>query len=670
MRSALSLLHSAFSVMHFAFAYLAILQLSIIIVNYRVRYFLEQCLYSVQHAVTGIDAEVIVVDNDPSDGAVAYLQPLFPFVQFLVNEKNIGFAKANNQALAICKGGYVLFLNPDTLIPEDCLQKCLSFINAHPQAGALGVRMLDGKGRFLAESKRSFPSPGVSFWKQVGLSALFPKSRIFNRYALGFLDEHKDHSVEVLAGAFLLVKKELIKQLNGFDERFFLYGEDVDLSYRIKQEGYENIYFSRTSIVHFKGESSGSAGLSRVKYFYTAMQVFVQKHYRSGSAKIFSIFLTVAIALRASLSVLNRLLKPVLLPLIDLVFVWMSLQLVRIFWISEIRDGKDFGVGFVPYALPIFSLWFVLSAAFTGSYDKRYRTSKTLLSLAFAVVSMLAIYSLLPESIRFSRGVILWGGILAGVMIALQRQCLVLLNSKWFITGSEAGGQTIIVSGETEFAAVKHLLETAVSDQQLLGRVSPSDHDTKALCGIQNLHILVKNFSVCRIIFCIGELSLHDAMVQMTLFSKRNIHFLFHFAGSGSMVGSQTLAPGATIVSPFIEYHIMHAYQQRMKRLVDLVLGLFFILTAPLHFLLCPGPIAFISAAFKVLTGSCTWVGYSVGSDSLPPIKKGIFHPLAKTAGVNENLLKKSDILYAKNYDWWQDIMIVFQNYRRSSVDH
>jgi GT2 family glycosyltransferase len=646
-------------------SYLAILQLSVIIVNYNVRYFLEQCLYSVQHAVAGMDAEIIVVDNDSADGSVAYLKPLFPFVQFITNHKNLGFASANNQALAICKGQYVLFLNPDTLIPEDCLQKCLAFIAKHSQVGALGVRMLDGKGRFLPESKRSFPSPWISFWKLTGLSAMFPKSRIFNRYALGFLDEHKNHSVDVLAGAFMFVKKDLLVQLHGFDESYFLYGEDIDLSYRIKKAGYENMYFSETSIIHFKGESSGTASLSRVKYFYSAMQVFVQKHYESDSAKLLSFFLTLAIAVRGFLSALNRLLKPILLPLIDCLVVWVSLQFMRMIWISEIRNGKDFGVSFIPYALPAFAGWFVLSAAFTGLYDKKLQTSKMLLSLAFAVMSTLAVYSLLPEDFRFSRGVILWGGIFAALLIFLLRQFLLFVNSSLFVPETETEGQTIVVATEDEYAGIKHLLESAAVDYQLLGRIAVDDQDNTALCTIKEIHSLVKNFPVNRVIFCIGKLSLQEIIVQVASFPKSNTRFLFHAAASTSMVGSQTLTPGATIVTPFIDYRITHPYQQRMKRVVDIVLSLFFILTIPFHFLLQPKPLSFIRAAFRVLIGAQTWVGYTMDAPSLPVIKKGVIPFTVKTKGFAKSMFEKSDQAYAKNYDWWEDVIIVFYNYRR-----
>jgi GT2 family glycosyltransferase len=216
------------------------LELSIIIVNYNVKFFLEQCLHTVLKAVSKIEAEIWVVDNNSSDGSLSYLKPRFPSIHFIENQKNVGFGAANNQALSLCSGEYILFLNPDTLLPEDCLIKCLQFIRTLPKAGALGIRMLDGSGHFLPESKRAFPSPITAFCKLVGLSALFPQSAFFNHYSLGNLSEHENHQVDVLAGAFMLVKKSVLEKAGAFDQRFFMYGEDIDLSYQIQQAGFFN----------------------------------------------------------------------------------------------------------------------------------------------------------------------------------------------------------------------------------------------------------------------------------------------------------------------------------------------------------------------------------------------------------------------------------------------
>ncbi|MCU0323238.1 MAG: glycosyltransferase family 2 protein [Chitinophagaceae bacterium] len=254
------------------------MKLSVIIVNYNVKYFLEQCLHSVVKAVQRIDAEIFVVDNCSTDGSIAYLQPQFATVQFIANTENVGFGKANNQALAIAKGDYILFLNPDTIVPEDCFEKCIAFFEQTPNCGALGIKMVDGKGIFLPESKRAFPSPLTSFFKLVGLASFFPKSSVFNKYALGHLSENENHEVDVLAGAFMLLRKQVIEKVTGFDETFFMYGEDVDLSYRVQAAGYKNYYFSNSSIIHFKGESTKKGSLNYVRMFYQAMSIFVQKH--------------------------------------------------------------------------------------------------------------------------------------------------------------------------------------------------------------------------------------------------------------------------------------------------------------------------------------------------------------------------------------------------------
>lgn len=595
-----------------------------------------------------------MVDNHSTDGSMVYLQPLFPSVTFIANEQNLGFAKANNQALAVCGGEYVLFLNPDTLVPEDCLQKSLSFIK-QTGAGAIGARMLDGRGRFLPESKRSFPSPLVSFYKLAGLASLFPTSRIFNKYALGHLDEFQNHPVEVLAGAFMLVKRELLNSLDGFDESYFLYGEDIDLSFRIQQAGFTNIYFAGTSIIHFKGESSGNKKFNRVKFFYTAMLVFVRKHYQTGSGKLFSIFLILAIALRGVISACKKILQPVLLPLADGTIVWLSLLAIKTTWVNTVRNGKDFGVPFISYALPAFSLLFILCAAFTGLYDKKNKTSKTLLSVAFGTLSMLAVYALLPETIRFSRGVILWGGILGGAVIFLFRQL--------FITGKEDEGQTVIVATKSEYAAINELLERSLSDQNILGRVSPGDHDENAVCELKELAAMQKNIPVSKIIFCIGTVSLSEAMKQLQLLHEKNTRFLFHVHGSGSIVGSHTLAPGAAIVTPLIDYRIAHPYQKRMKRIVDFAAGLFLLITVPVHVFIHPKTGRLVHNIFHVFAGKKTWVGYATTSAVLPGIKTGIISPTNQN--LNKNLLEKTDKLYAKNYDWWDDLVIIFKNYRR-----
>lgn len=263
-------------------------------------------------ATAGLHAEVIVVDNASADGSMTYLQPRFPEVKFIQSAVNLGFAKACNKALQEATGAYILFLNPDTLLAEDTLMHCLHFFEKNAQAGAVGVRMIDGSGQFLKESKRAFPSPLTSLYKLFGLSQLFPDSKIFSRYYLGHLNEYETHEADVLAGAFMMVPSAVLKTAGSFDEAFFMYGEDIDLSYRIQQAGYRNYYLAGTTIIHFKGESTERANLQYVRQFYAAMHIFVRKHYSGSKAAVFRAALQSAIRFRAGLSAAAKILKDAL----------------------------------------------------------------------------------------------------------------------------------------------------------------------------------------------------------------------------------------------------------------------------------------------------------------------------------------------------------------------
>lgn len=254
------------------------MKLSVIIVNHNVRCFIEQCLNAVIKASAGLDVEIFVVDNASEDDSKLVLPQKFPSVHFRWNNNNLGFSKANNSVLREAAGTHILFLNPDTLIPEHALEKCLRFFKNNPDAGALGVHMIDGQGRFLRESKRGFPSPSNAFWKMSGLSHLFPHSRFFSGYYAGHLPENKLASVEVLSGAFFMITEKMLTRIGGFDPDYFMYGEDIDLSFRVKKTGFKNYYFSDVSILHFKGESTDKKSLEIKSHFFDAMSLFIDKH--------------------------------------------------------------------------------------------------------------------------------------------------------------------------------------------------------------------------------------------------------------------------------------------------------------------------------------------------------------------------------------------------------
>ncbi len=247
---------------------------------------MEQCLRTVLAASQNIETEIFVVDNGSSDNCITLLQPLFPQVQFIRSESNLGFSKANNLALQKVSGSFVLFLNPDTLVHPSALISCLQHFFDHKSTGALGVRMINGFGEFLPESKRSLPTLKTAFLKLSGLAKVFPSSGIFNRYALGHLSPLENHPVEVLAGAFMMVRKNILDSLGGFDTDYFMYGEDIDLSLRISKAGYTLQYLGQPAVIHYKGQSSKHQSVFHTAIFFQAMKVFVQKHYRLGGVLI------------------------------------------------------------------------------------------------------------------------------------------------------------------------------------------------------------------------------------------------------------------------------------------------------------------------------------------------------------------------------------------------
>ncbi len=284
------------------------MDISVVIVSYRVKYFLEQTLLSVKEALHGLTGEIFVVDNDQCDYSRSFLQERFPDVKFIVNEQNEGFARANNRAIAQAQGDYTLILNPDTIITHKCLAEPLEWMRTHERCGAIGVHMIDGNGTFLPESKRAFPTPWVSFCKIFGLSSLMPHSRWFAKYHLRYLDEHEAHRVDILAGAYMFCRTSLLKSVGGFDEDFFMYGEDIDLSYRMVKAGFDNWYLP-VDMVHYKGESTKKDSMRYVRVFYDAMLIFYRKHFPRYSALLYPV-IKAGVAVRAAMARLRRMVRP------------------------------------------------------------------------------------------------------------------------------------------------------------------------------------------------------------------------------------------------------------------------------------------------------------------------------------------------------------------------
>ncbi|MEP6674598.1 MAG: glycosyltransferase [Ferruginibacter sp.] len=642
------------------------MKLSVIIVNYNVKHFLEQCLCSVIKACKNIEAEILVIDNNSSDGSEIYLTSKFPSVLFTWNKENTGFAKANNIAVSHAKGDYILFLNPDTILSEDCLEKSLIFFQSHPNAGAVGIRMIDGAGNFLKESKRAFPSPFTSFTKLSGLSKLFPHSKFFNRYHLGHLSETNNQEVDVLAGAFMMLPKKVLSEVGSFDELFFMYGEDVDLSYRIQVAGYKNYYFAESSIIHFKGESTKKGGLNYVRMFYNAMSLFVKKHYSGSSAGLFNFFVQAAILIRAIISLAGKFLKFIGLPLIDAAIILLSFWTTKLWWAAYIKKQANYSPNILLIAFPVFTFIFLVAAFFSGLYDRGYKQRQLNRSTYIAALVLFSSYLFVPADFRFSRGILIFGIAEAFVLMSFLRWFFVRKNILIDSTVPNEQRQTVVVANEKDFVIVTRLMQEAHMQERVLGRVSNNGVSGNSLGSLLQLPSLIKTYAIREVIFCEDGLSFKE-IIDMIGILPKNIRYKFHASGSSSIVGSNNKDDIGESISIDKKYIIASAVQKRNKRSLDIGTAVLMLLSFPVHLLLQKKRLRFFTNIINTLIGKNSFVGYAALSKHLPVIKKGVLTSTGLPAFLNnlpEESLAVSDEWYAAEYSVYTDIQKIWRGYQ------
>jgi hypothetical protein len=537
---------------------------------------------------------------------------------------------------------------------------------SHPDAGALGVKMLDGSGKFLKESKRAFPSPLISLYKLTGLARLFPRSAVFARYHLGHLDESKDHPVDVLAGAFMLVRRAQLEATGGFDELFFMYGEDVDLSYRLQQQPlpdgsghYRNYYYSGTSIVHFKGESTRKASMNYVRMFYSAMSLFVKKHYGGANAGVFNFFIHLAIWARAALSALGRFIRAFGLPLIDAGLILLSFWLMKEIWAEYVKPDVRYETRLLWIAFPAFSVVYLLSAYYAGLYDRWYRRVELIQSTLVATVVVLAAYALLPEHYRFSRGMILFGALLAFIFIGLLRRILVYTRVLSRHRQHQEPASTLVAASEKEFQELKQLLAEADLEHKLLGYIAVGDNNSKALGQWPNIAAVRRSIPFTELILVTGRLSYAEAIAALPQL-PRKLRIKWHHAGTRSIVGSDSKDSSGESLSKENGFRLADPHYRRLKRLMDVLMAILGILLWPIWILLVKKPLGLLRNSFQVLTGTKTWMGYADAQEGLPALRPAVLGNNGLSKKENQALpaesLQMLDYWYAREYSVRQDL--------------
>lgn len=646
------------------------MDVSIVIVNYNVKHFLEQCLHSVQKATKGLSVEIFVVDNNSVDGSCAEIREKFPEVHLIENKQNVGFSKANNQAIRQSTGKYVLLLNPDTVVQENTLMKCQMFMEQHPDAGAMGVKMIDGKGNFLPESKRALPTPKVAFFKIFGLSKLFPKSNVFNRYHLGYLDENETNKIEVLPGAFMFIRKSVIDEVGMLDEDFFMYGEDIDLSYRIIQAGNKIYYYPDTTIIHYKGESTKKGSINYVLVFYRAMIIFARKHFIKRKANTYIFLINLAIYFRAGLSLLKRFLNNSVVPLLEIVLIFLGFYLVEPVW-EDFKFGEEgnYPPVYLQVIVPMYILIWVLSSYFMKAYQKPLRPWQSVKGILTGTVIILVIYALLPENLRFSRALILIGTGWAMLVSLFLRYLFHLLQYDGVPVKFYSDRKKIVIAGDPEeVTRIKEILHQTNIKSELAGLVSPFENyeGRDYLGSIQQLPEIIKILRIDEIIFSSKNMSSEDIIRNMLTLSTHPVDFKIAPPESLSIIGSNSINTAGELYTVNFD-SIDTKINRRKKRLFDIACAFAFLMLSPLLILFQKKPRTYFRNILYVIYGKYSWIGYAnrfSEPEDLPGLKPGVFIPANShnTEITSAGTEKKLNILYAKDYKLSRDMLLVFRN--------
>jgi GT2 family glycosyltransferase len=628
--------------------------LSVVIVNYNVVNFLEQCLNSVLAASQNLRIEIFVVDNNSVDGSVALVREKFPTVKVIANTENVGFSKANNQAILQSDSRYVLLLNPDTVVEQDTFDKCIAYMDAQPNTGGLGVRMLDGKGRFLPESKRGLPTPAVSFYKIFGLSKLFPKSKKFGTYHLGFLDEHEIHEIDVLSGAFMLMRADTLDRVGLLDEAFFMYGEDIDLSYRIQQGGYTNVYFPKTKIIHYKGESTKKGSLNYVFVFYNAMVIFAKKHFSARYARIFSFAIHMAIYLRASASILKRVVQNLSWPAIDSAISVGFLYVLAQQWEQhQIRFPEWAYDVLIPFYVGI---WIFCSWLF-GLYDSGTRVHQIWKSTFFGTITILVAYALFPKEWQFSRLFILLGAIGFLLSFYLTRSLKELLTKGRIDFGKLPKKRFGIIANNLEYERIAELLNSTYPQIEQLFQIAVSDGAVQPLAQLDEI---IRVHQLNELIFSAQDVGASRIIQLMADTAALDLEYKIAQPNTSYLIGSSSIDQAGTYYNIHFDA-LQLPVNKRIKRLFDLSLALVLLCFSPLLIWGYKQPKRFVSNLLKVLSGRYSFVGVGRNKETQKKGKLFLVQPFLN----NDQPFELQAFIYTKTYALKHDLTSVWKQLRK-----
>ncbi|MHB8579116.1 MAG: glycosyltransferase [Ignavibacteriaceae bacterium] len=648
------------------------MDLSIIIVNYNVKEFLQNLLHSIAKATLHFSNEIIVVDNASDDGSIELIREKFPNVKLIVNQKNLGFSKANNIGLKVASGNFLLLINPDTIVREDTFQKMLKFFEEYPEAGLAGCKILNPDGTLQLACRRSFPGPWTSFCKVTGLSSIFPKSKIFASYNLTYLDEDQTYEVDALSGSFMMMRREALQMVGGLDEQFFMYGEDLDLCYRIQKAGFKVFYVHSTQIIHYKGESTKRSSIDETKIFYDAMKLFVKKHL--SSSFLVELILTSAITFRKFFAFLGKRKLIIISILLDFVFFDLSL-----FAASKIYSVFGHWHGFPDFIVPVVytipALLHILVASVSGVYKKD--SLSVLKNYVATVISFFLLSSLtfFVKQYAYSRAAIIITYAILLFSLAFWRSILKIFFRIGITGDGFTSKRTLIVGTNNHAIQIAKKLKMRQSDYHsisgLIGfsykEIGKKFDEFEVVGSIENIIKVIRDRKINEIIFSTEELSYNQMMSIVSNCRKEPVEFKLIGTNLDFLVGKTSVSILDDMPIFEIKYNISNPALRVFKNIFDYSLAslvLFFIY--PFIYLILKAGTErsefkdFVLNIPSIFSGKVSFVGPKRNNleKSIYLGKKGLTGLwFIESSQESEN--DKLDILYAKNQNIWLDLEIL-----------
>jgi GT2 family glycosyltransferase len=648
------------------------MDLSIIIVNYNVKEFLQNLLHSIDKAAQNITHEIIIVDNASDDGSIEFLQQKFPKVKLIINKENLGFGKANNIGMKIAKGRYFLLLNPDTLLSENLLQEMTAFLDKTIEAGMAGCKILNPDGTLQLACRRSFPGPWTSFCKVTGLSTLFPKRKIFAHYNLTYLDENQTYEVDAISGSFMMMRKEVYEKTGGFDEDFFMYGEDLDLCYRIQKEGYKVFYVHSAQIIHYKGESTKRSSIDDTKLFYDAMHLFVKKHF--STSILVEIILQTAIFFRKFFAFLGKKRFIILPLLIDVLIFDMSLFFAeKIYSSHSLWGGFPRSTIYLVFTIPV--VLQTLVATLSGVYRRdSLSVLRTFLSvlIGFFILSSVTYFF---KEFAYSRAVLLITYLMIFFLFISWRVIIKLFFKIGIEGGNPENKRTLIVGINDPTIQIAEKLQNRSSEfHNVIGLIGLSKKNIgekiknfQVLGTLDNIIKVIRSNKINEIVFSSNEISYNQMMSIVSICRNENVEFKLIGKNLDFLVGKTSVAMLDDIPIIEIKYNISKPLFRFIKVIFDYVISLLvlFLVYPFIYLTLQVGkkPTDFTDLVVKipsVLSGKCSLVGPNVlvSNSNVYLGKKGLtgLWYVEEFSGIDPD---KLNIFYARNQSLWFDLGIL-----------